>query len=249
MTARLIKWACFLCIAINYMDRTVMSIAIIPMGEEFGWNATESGLVLSSFFVGYFFTQIPGGYMARTFGGKKVLAWGCTVWSMFTLLSAFVGSKSSVYPMLLTRFCVGLGEAVAFPVVFHLLGAWIPESERPQAIALVLSASHLGAVLSLLFIPPAVVEFGWRVPLVILASMGLVWVAIFVIVGPDDRKAYREVPEHTEADTSNSIEQADQSGPLTRAIKGIREVKWRMFLCNKAAIAIYAAHFCFNWGW
>ena len=37
-------WFCFFLILIAYMDRTVMSIAILPMGKEHGWTAAQSGI-------------------------------------------------------------------------------------------------------------------------------------------------------------------------------------------------------------
>ena len=37
-----------------------ISVAIIPMAQDFGWSPTVSGLVQSSFFWGYALSQIPG---------------------------------------------------------------------------------------------------------------------------------------------------------------------------------------------
>ena len=45
----------FLCCAaafISYIDRTNISVASIPMKDQFGWTETTKGLVLSSFFIG-----------------------------------------------------------------------------------------------------------------------------------------------------------------------------------------------------
>jgi len=35
-----------------------MSIAILPMAEQYGWDAATVGLVQSSFFWGYLLTQV-----------------------------------------------------------------------------------------------------------------------------------------------------------------------------------------------
>ena len=43
-------------------------------------SRNETGLVLASFFWGYLFTQIPGGYISSKFGGKNVLLFGVFVW-------------------------------------------------------------------------------------------------------------------------------------------------------------------------
>lgn len=47
-----------------------LSIAIIPMSHQFGWNSSVAGLVQSSFFWGYALSQLPGGWLAKIFGGR-----------------------------------------------------------------------------------------------------------------------------------------------------------------------------------
>jgi len=49
-----------------------LSIAIIPMSHQFGWNSSTAGLVQSSFFWGYALSQLPGGWLAKIFGGRLV---------------------------------------------------------------------------------------------------------------------------------------------------------------------------------
>ena len=57
---------CALATFICYIDRVNISVAIIPMAEEFGWDQGTRGLILSSFFVGYLLTQIAGGWLCRS---------------------------------------------------------------------------------------------------------------------------------------------------------------------------------------
>ena len=74
-----------LAVFICYIDRVVISLAIIPMGSEMGWSDTERGIVLGMFYFGYIFTQIPGGLLSDRYGAKLVLGIGLIVWSIFTL--------------------------------------------------------------------------------------------------------------------------------------------------------------------
>ena len=67
---------CFLSTFVCYIDRVNMSVAIIPMAEEFKWDQTTKGIVLSSFFYGYLATQVLGGWLADRYGGKVVLGFG-----------------------------------------------------------------------------------------------------------------------------------------------------------------------------
>ena len=61
-----------------------ISVAIIPMAQDFGWSPTVAGLVQSSFFYGYALTQIPGGYVTSRIGGRSVLPAGVGLWSAAT---------------------------------------------------------------------------------------------------------------------------------------------------------------------
>lgn len=70
--------------SILLQDKVNISVAIIQMSQDFGWNATVSGFVQSSFFAGYMATQIPGGYVVSKLGGRKVLPSGVTLWSAAT---------------------------------------------------------------------------------------------------------------------------------------------------------------------
>ncbi|CAI0542662.1 unnamed protein product [Linum tenue] len=42
------------------------------MSNQFGWSSSTAGLVQSSFFWGYALSQLPGGWLAKRFGGRSV---------------------------------------------------------------------------------------------------------------------------------------------------------------------------------
>ena len=49
---------CFFAFLLCNMDRVNMSIAMISMAEDFGWDSAQQGIVQSSFFWGYLLTQV-----------------------------------------------------------------------------------------------------------------------------------------------------------------------------------------------
>ena len=75
--------ATFIC----YLDRVSISVAIIPMAEQYNWDLQTQGTVLSSFYVGYLLMQVMGGFLADRFGGKIVLGMGVLLWSFFTIVT------------------------------------------------------------------------------------------------------------------------------------------------------------------
>src|SRR6266852_7640053 len=73
--------------ALCYIDRVNISIAIIPLALDKGYDAAARGLILSAFFWGYLWPQMIGGWIADRIGGKRVLAVGVALWSAATFLT------------------------------------------------------------------------------------------------------------------------------------------------------------------
>ena len=111
------------------------------MAEEFNWDLTTQGAILSSFYIGYLLMQIGGGHLADRFGGKIVLGLGVLIWSLFTIITpwaAFMG----LFALYAARIGMGLGEAVTFPSVYSLVTRWFGSGEKSKAIALNASGSY-----------------------------------------------------------------------------------------------------------
>ena len=53
---------------------------------EFDWNKGIQSGILSSFFYGYIVMQVPGGWLAGRFGGKRVLGIAMTIVATATVL-------------------------------------------------------------------------------------------------------------------------------------------------------------------
>ena len=83
-----------LAVIICYIDRVNISVAIIPMQEQFGWSDSQVGFIFSSFYLGYMLTMALGGYLSDKFGGKLVLGWGVVLWSIFTMLTPLAAPVS-----------------------------------------------------------------------------------------------------------------------------------------------------------
>ena len=166
----LCAFATFIC----YIDRVNISVTIIPMAEQFGWDRSTQGLVLSSFFVGYLMTQVFGGFLADRFGGKMVLGLGVLLWSFFTIITppaAFAG----LTVLLLARVGMGLGEAVTFPSIYSLFSRWVPVTERTRAIGFNASGIPFGTVFALLVTPVIVLSLGWAWAFYLFGVVGVLW--------------------------------------------------------------------------
>jgi ACS family sodium-dependent inorganic phosphate cotransporter len=130
---------CFAATFLCYIDRVNISVAIIPMAKQYGWDKTLQGTVMSAFFIGYLLTQIAGGWLADRFGGKPVLAGGVVIWSLFTALTP-PAAAGGFTALLVARIGMGIGEGVSFPSIYkrldrrghRLLGARLPGRRRRE---------------------------------------------------------------------------------------------------------------------
>ncbi len=228
----LCAFATFIC----YIDRVNISIAIIPMAEEFGWDQATRGLIMSSFFVGYLLTQIVGGWLADRFGGKLVLGFGVLFWSAFTIITP-VAAFAGLPLLLLSRVGMGLGEAVTFPSIYSLFSRWLPVTERTRAIGLNASAIPLGTVFALVLTPIIVLSLGWEWAFYLFGAIGVFWFALWhwlAATEPDDHPRV-SAEELSVIRSGQPLDSLTQPPPI------------RAMLRSKAVWAIIVSHFCSNW--
>lgn len=51
------------------------------------WSQAQQGYILSSFYIGYVLTHVPGGMIAEKYGGKWTLSLGILSTAIFTILT------------------------------------------------------------------------------------------------------------------------------------------------------------------
>ncbi|KAG8495677.1 hypothetical protein CXB51_013455 [Gossypium anomalum] len=165
------------------MDKVNLSVAIIPMSHQFGWNSSVAGVVQSSFFWGYALSQLPGGWLSKLFGGRKVLEIGVLAWSLAT---ALVPVLAGFMPgLLLSRVLVGIGEGVSPSAATDLIARHvsIPLEERSRAVSFVFGGLSVGSVTGLLVAPTLIQNLGWESVFYLFGLLGIWWYLGFHFLG------------------------------------------------------------------
>ncbi|XP_068996903.1 solute carrier family 17 member 9b [Embiotoca jacksoni] len=131
-----------------YCARVAMPICAVSMAEQFSWSKRESGMVLGSFFWGYCFTQVFGGYVSDRVGGEKVLLLSAAAWGSMTAFTPILAHFCSqpILSMTLARFLMGLLQGVHYPSLASLCSQKVVESERGFLMSTVGSGSYLGTL-------------------------------------------------------------------------------------------------------
>jgi len=220
---------------ICYLDRINIAITAPVIMKELKWDPAALGVILSSFFWGYTLLQIPGGWLADRFGGKKILGIGVLWWSLFTMatpLARTVGSMAAF------RACMGLGEGVNFPSIQSLTSKWIPAGERSRVMGFTLSGISVGNIIAFPLATVIMSTLGWRSVFYLFGLLGFVWCAFWICL------AANRPEEHTSI-KPQELEYIKACRPETAPVK---QIPWKIILSKVEVWALVINHFCVSWG-
>jgi len=97
---------------INYLDRTLLSVAAPLMSKDLDIGPAVMGLVLSAFSWTYALAQLPGGALLDRFGTRLTYAVSLVLWSIFTGLQGMAVNIATLFG---TSLGLGAAEAPCFP--------------------------------------------------------------------------------------------------------------------------------------
>jgi ACS family D-galactonate transporter-like MFS transporter len=177
---------CFLAVAINYIDRANLGVAVPLIKKEYGLDPAVMGLVLSGFFWSYALMQLPCGWLIDRFGSRATYTVATLIMSMATAATAFAGGVVSLFAC---RLVLGVGEAFCYPVNAKVTSLWFRRSERGLATGLWASGSRVGSALTLPLVAFLIANFGWRAAFLVTGAIGLVWMLVWFF-------AYRDPEYH-----------------------------------------------------
>ena len=226
----------FLAVSICYIDRVNISVAIIPMQEQFGWSEFQVGIILSSFYFGYMFTLIIGGYLADKYGGKKVLGYGLLIWSFFTIITPFF-AYSGLWWLIFIRILMGLGEGITFPSWHAIYARWIPFKERTRAVAFTNSGIAAGTLFGYAAAALIIAKYSWEWVFYLFGILGIFWYFFW-------NKSVTSFPEDNKNLSAQELKLIKNEAPSKESAPSIPFFK---LIKNMPFVAIAVATFCNNW--
>ena len=226
----------FLAVFICYIDRVNISVAIIPMQQQFGWTESQVGIILGSFYFGYMISMTIGGYLADKYGGKKVLGIGLLIWSFFTVITP-IFAYSGLWYLILIRILMGLGEGITFPSWHAIYARWIPFKERTRAIAFTNSGISVGTVFGYLATVIIIAQYSWEWVFYSFGALGIFWYFFW-------NKNVTSFPEDNKFLPSDELAIIKSEAPSNSTAPSISLIKLTK---NLPFISIAVATFCNNW--
>jgi len=216
-----------------YIDRAVVGTAAPAIMKEFGMSKVALGWSASSFNWSYALLQMPGGWMADTFGPRLVLAGAMAWWSIFT---AATGLTSGAISLAVTRGLFGAGEAAAFPAASRALGPWLPESRRAFGQGFQHAGARFGAAVAPALVVSMMMFFSWRTVFYLLGGIGVLGAVVWYAY-------YRDLPSQHPGVNAEELRLL----PPPKAFQVNTVVPWGAILHSRDLWYLSVMYFCYGW--
>ena len=217
----------------NYMDRQVLGVLKNTLQHDLGWNEIQYANLVSAFQAAYAIGMLAVGWLVDRVGARAGYAIAMVFWSLASMGHAIGNSLGS---FVVARSALGFWEAGVFPASIKAVADWFPKKERALATGIFNAGTSAGAMATPLVVPWITVHWGWRWAFLITGSLGMVWLAFWLLL-------YRK-PEEEPRVTKKELDYI-RSG---RQLSG-EPVKWRKLLPLRQTWAFVVGKFMLDPIW
>ncbi|MEV4946941.1 MFS transporter [Streptomyces sp. NPDC053755] len=214
---------------INFADKSVLGLAADPIREDLGLSASAFGLANSAFFLLFSLCGAAVGLLADRVRPKWLLLTMAVLWSVSQAPLALGGGLAA---LIASRIVLGAAEGPAFPVAQQATLSWFPNHRRNLPGALIVMGTTFGVVLAAPAVTWLVEHHGWRSAFAAVAVVGVLWAALWVVLGAEGPYA---------ADPAAASPDVPATGTAPR------RVPYRRILGTRTWIGSTAAYFSSYW--
>jgi nitrate/nitrite transporter NarK len=178
----------------SFQALSIGGIALfLPMiREDLALTFTQGGTLAAASTLVYALMQIPAGYFADRFGGKRLFVIGMLGTTVLSLTFGFV---TEYWQALTIQAVSGFFRAFLFAPGIRLISAWFPPEKRATAMGLYLIGGFLGNIIIDIAGPALVTKFDWRFPFLVFPPLGIIISLLLWHFGkePHQREAQQEI--------------------------------------------------------
>jgi nitrate/nitrite transporter NarK len=160
----------FLSLATLNIMNTAYSNVLEYIKMELSLNYTQSGALMSAYFVGYAIGQIPWGFMADKFGSRRIMSISVLGVSLSTLLFGF---SRNFKIAIITRFLSGLLGAGVFVPSVRLVSGWFKADERGTALGILNIGGSSGLIIASWVTPLISLNYSWSFSMKLFGFIGM----------------------------------------------------------------------------
>jgi ACS family hexuronate transporter-like MFS transporter len=165
-------------IAVSYLDRQTLPIAIGEIQREIPISNSVKAFLDSAFLLTYGLMYVGGGRLMDVLGTKRGFLIIMVFWSLACASHGFAGG---VIALAASRLLLGVGEGGGFPAATRVVAEWFPVKDRATAMGIINAGTGIGGVIA----PPLIAAIilhvhwlglsSWRWVFFITGALGLLW--------------------------------------------------------------------------
>lgn len=175
--------AVFVTYSLAYLDRANFGFgAAAGMAATLHITGSQTSLLGSLFFLGYFAFQLPGAAVAKRVGVTRLVFVLLIAWGIF---AALTGVIHVFWLLAIDRVLLGIAESLIFPAMVYLLSSWFTRAERSRANAFLIIGNP-GTVLWMSVVTGYLIQsFGWQKTFIIEGLPSIAWAVIWIAIVRD----------------------------------------------------------------
>jgi ACS family hexuronate transporter-like MFS transporter len=175
-------WLLFGATTLNYLDRQTISILAPLIQKELGLNNEALGWLFSVFYYAYTIAMFAIGLVLDRSNLRWAFAVAVLAWSAAAGLTSLAGGFAS---LLFFRLLLGVAESANWPAAMRMVARALPPEDRPLGNGIFTSGTSVGAVVAPSLILGISAVAGWRWSFLAVASIGLIWLAVWLTLTRD----------------------------------------------------------------
>ena len=184
-------------IAINLIDRQVLSVLAPILSDELRLSATQYAYITASFQLGMMAGQVPVGAFIDRIGTRTGLAAIFIAWSMVGGAHAFAAGLLGFVAL---RFLMGLSECGNYTAGIKAIAALFPAATRASAGGFFNAGAQFGSIVATPLVVFIATHLGWRLAFLVPAVIGLLWLIPWLAFFPKTAGAAQGVATASEGD-------------------------------------------------
>jgi MFS family permease len=185
---------------VSWADKAILGIVAVPLMADLGLTPEQFGLLGSAVFFLFGIAQLVSAPLANRVKSKWFLLVLCLIWSVAQVPIFVFASLPALW---FSRVLLGAGEGPLAPISMHATYKWFPAAKGATPAAVVSSGVTLGIVAFAPVLAWIAADFGWKTTFVFLALIGVVWAAVWIILGKEgpytSARAEQEIQAHDAA--------------------------------------------------
>lgn len=176
--------------AFNYLDRSLLGLALPAIKAEMHVSDTALGLVSGlAFVLFYSLLGVPIAWAADRWNRRNIIAVGFAFWSVMTALTGWV---ANVWQLALARFLMGAGEASVIAPSNSMISDVFRQERRPLALSIFNTAVSIAFILFFPALGWVEQHYGWRAMFVLAGAPGTALAAVFALSVREPQRGRRE---------------------------------------------------------